>query len=74
MSQENAKDLLEKITKILQSSRLTINFDFSKIYDINNKWPDVLNCFAYKEKPNEISNYNVGRASGMATLFRTIFW
>ncbi|WJG70572.1 DUF3626 domain-containing protein [Spiroplasma ixodetis] len=63
MSQENAKDLLEKITKILQSSRLTINFDFSKIYDINNKWPEVLNCFAYKEKPNEISNYNVGRAS-----------
>lgn len=50
MSQENAKDLLEKITKILQSSRLTINFDFSKIYDINNKWPEVLNCFAYKEK------------------------
>lgn len=52
MNQENAKDLLEKNIKILQSSRLTINFDFSKIYDINNKWPEFLNCFAYCEKPN----------------------
>lgn len=63
INQENAKVLLEKIINILQSARLTINFDFSKIYDINNKWPEVLNCFAYLEKPNEISNYNVGRAN-----------
>lgn len=69
INQENAKDLLEKIIKTLQSSRLTINFDFSKIYDINNKGPEILNCFAYREKPNEITNYNVGRANIEETAF-----
>lgn len=63
LSQENEKDLLKNIVNVLQSSRLTVNFDFSKLYDISSKSPEVLNCFAYREKLNEIPNYNVGRAN-----------
>lgn len=69
MSQKDAKDLLEKVIKMLQSSRLTINFDFSKLNDISSKSPEVLNCFAFRERPNEIPNYNVGRASIEESVF-----
>ncbi len=61
-SPEESKVLLEKIVDMLKESRVTVNFDLSKIEDINNGTSEIFNCFAFNHKPNEILNYNVGRA------------
>lgn len=58
---ENLKILLQKMIEVLQSSRLTINFDFSKL-NTSSVVSEILNCFASRQKPNEIPNYNIGRA------------
>ncbi len=62
-SAAEVESLLTEIIRTLQNSRLTINFNASKIEPkvLFSKDFQVVNSFAFKQKPGEINDYNIGR-------------
>ncbi|KAB8040511.1 DUF3626 domain-containing protein [Silvanigrella paludirubra] len=59
-----ANELISKIINVLQNSRLTINFNSSKL-DFTSllKKGEIYNCFRLSGRPNDLPAYNVGRDS-----------
>ena len=69
-NEQEAEKLLRQIIEVLHKSRITINFN-SLNFDFLNllKKRELLNCFHFSDKPNEVSGYNIGRDSIETSTF-----
>jgi Protein of unknown function (DUF3626) len=56
--------LLEQMVRVLRDARLTVNFDLQQVENSSSPrlGDEVLNCFAFREKPGAPAGSNAGRA------------
>jgi hypothetical protein len=57
---------------LLQHSRITVNFRLHQLDQtvLEKSQSELLNCFAFNQKPNEINHYNIGRDTNERFLFQ----